>query len=311
MNRITSLVLRFRPDDVNSQSGFDAALAGQAGEAAQQRLEERGETEDRDVANALEFVEESPGKPRNELGQFTKVEPESPEEPEAVAPEEPASESDERDARIEALEKQLADSQSFIGQRNNELGSLREELAELRGRVEERSVQPTRSFSGDDVERLVEQHGGAGAMRRVIEAGASEDVEEEVLEAWFEEDPFEANKFMVQRAAILQRLEAEQTAPAAPTQPQADPDLEALATRERFAAAARGVRDQIGQQRWDVVKNVLPQAIDEAPESLQKMLLSNDPAQRVEGLGIIAHLAEGRVIAGATEQAKEIGRAHV
>jgi len=308
--------LRLKPEsDVNLQAGFDAALAEQAGDEAKQRLEERGEQPDRDVQSALEGLTESAeGRPRNERGQFVAAEPESPEEPEEpAAPAEEEPEVEEAPVEPSPLEKQLTDAQQFIGRQSNEVRELREQIAKLEGRFEERSSQPeappTPLVGGEyeALEEMVEERGGAATIQHLVQIGRG-DLIDSALEAWAAE-PEEAGKAAVFAARYYSALAAQDAEPAEPATPaQPDPALQGMIQERQIADAASIVQGELEEAQegsWALIKPVLAQTLSEAPEAIQKMVVSEDANTRVEGLRVAAALAKGRVIADATAKAKE------
>jgi hypothetical protein len=299
--------------DVNTQGGFDALLAEQAGDEAKQRLEEREEQPDRDVQGALEMQTESAeGRPRDEHGRFVAAEPESPEEPEEpAAPEEEEPEAEEVPPEPSPLEKQLTDAQQFIGRQSNEVRELREQVAKLEGRFEERSSQPEAPpapLTGGEyeaLEEMVEARGGAATIQHLVQIGRG-DLIDDALEAWAEEEPGKAAVFGARYYGALAAQDAEPEEPATPAQP--DPALQSMIQERQIADAASIVQGELEEAQegsWALIKPVLAQTLSEAPEAIQKMVVSEDANTRVEGLRVAAALAKGRVIADATAKAKE------
>lgn len=315
--------------DPNSEAGFLEALAGQAGGTVTDEQRQAATDTDRNVEAALETDADREQK-RDESGRFVKDEPATPAAAEETPPsdeEAPAdSENPELDALLEkydgdavaalaAIDKERREAQSLIGRQAAEVSEsrqLREELAEMRGRMEEMSrarQQPTGDPFGnvtadtvDRLETLYAERGGIAMMSQLANRNASDDMIEAALEVWKEDEPFEAARFasrmdFIQQFGVAPEDAGAEETPAA-TQQQAQ--TPAVASPEQIAASVQAVKQTLGQEWVIVGKEVFP-AFQEAHPSIQNMVVSEDPATREAGINTLAQLARARVISSARE----------
>ena len=133
--------------DVNTDEGFNQALAAQTGRELSSEQLETLQGSDRSVSSGLEIPSESTQQPRDEQGRFAPAAPPEPEVVEGAAPEAAPAQDDpfssiyeklspEEQQEIERVRQEAANAQSLIGKQGNEVGELREKLARIEGRLE-------------------------------------------------------------------------------------------------------------------------------------------------------------------------------
>lgn len=293
------------PDfDVNTDSGFTAALAGLAGsELPEERLDSLEEG-DRTIANGLTTTEESAQPPRDGQGRFTPAtQPEEPAEEEGEAPEE--EEDAEQAPDPDPSEKQLADAQVFIGRQSAEIGELREKLARLEGRLDQAALTPQAplpQYSADDIAERVLETSGPAVIQQLAEAGVPDGhpYYEEAFKAWVEEDPGAATSWYTRYVTALNQPEPAQQAP----QDEFVSGLKAEAQLNgTIAAVAAGFEPAV----WASIKDHLIPALqdDGTPQIVKDAIVSEDPAVQRQGVEALAAFARTRAITEATKTAQQ------
>lgn len=319
--------------DVNTDAGFNAALAGLAGveitedaQRALDALEERNTS----VAAGL-TTEESvrPPQPRDASGRFAPAatEPEQ-EEPEGAAPavEEGGEQEDpwgsvpqELREEFERVRQERDHAQTLIGRQSAEVGEVRQQMAELRGRLDavmqtQAQAPPAPAPFVDErtveaVETAVAERGGPAVMQWALDARP--DLEEIVLDAWYTVDERGARRFEARREAAQMLMAQQEQQPQQAAQP--DPILADLRRERQMGATLQQVRSQVesgafaaaGIQpgEWGAIKDQLVPALEAAPGFIQNAVVSDDPNTQFEGMKALVQLARGRAVAAATAQA--------
>lgn len=309
--------------DPNSDAGFNALLARQAGvELSSDKLEELQGSET-SVKAGLTF-EESAGQPRDEQGRFAPAAPPA-EDAQGAAPAEAEAQQEEVDPLVslaaslldkhdgdaeaavaEALQGADPAAQSMIGRQANEMGMLRQELAELRGRLEgyqAAAQQPVPQpvglpdpSMGEGLSNMVAEHGGPATVSWA--ANNRPDLIDQAIKAWGEYEPFEAASFRQDYMAGLQIHQA---------QPANDPVLEDIRLERGVASAIDMVRNGLTDGEWLAVKDHLMPALERAPKMVVDSIVSPDPNVQRDGAHLLVELAKGRVVASAqAEAAKQV-----
>jgi len=291
------------PQDVNSQTGFEAALAAR-GLGPMAPLEPEGEDPDRFAPT----VEDLPGDeapeaeaPAPEAGE---VEPQEPEQDPAVAAFLAQHEGDAEAALLAALQER-DNAQSLIGRQGNELGDLRDTVARLEGRLDEQQAyaqqgplpEPVSDELTASLETMFEEQGPANAMNWLAENRP--DLIETGINVWSEQDPFSAGRFAARYDNFLLEEEA-MAAQAEEPQQQGDPILDQMRAREQFSMLTEAARQQLNvdDASWPTVReHVVPAFNDEATSPLIKnAIISPDPGTQLEGMKAIVQLAQGRAV---------------
>lgn len=284
--------------DLDTDEGFGAALAALAGGGEAPAVEEPAAQE-----------ESTPeGQPRDEQGRFAAEAPpaevpqegaaspaaqeESTTDPWADAPEALRSE-------YERVKREAAEAQSLIGRQGNELGTLRQEIEQVKARLETPAtpttpppVPGTASPDVEAVEAMVSDQGGQAAMNWV--ANNRPDLIDATLEAWAIEDPVAAAAF-AGRMAAYEAMQEYQPA-AAPNNVEAN-----------FQQGMATVRSE--RSDWEAIKDHLNPALEEAPAIIRNNVMSEDAATQLEALRGLAEIARYRALAQATGQAIETRQA--
>lgn len=308
-------------ESVNSQAGFDAALAGKGIEP------EEGETsEDTSIASGLETVE--PGVARGPDGKFVAkaaapAKPETPvqqQDTSADADQQVTSDDPEVAAYLEryngdpaAALKAAANQSSVLGRQGQELGTLRETVAELRGMVTALTATTAAAASPATVytdEQIEERAGGliqskgysdaaTDAANLSLQPGGDERLLRSIYEQWSIEDPWEANNFLADFRAF-QRTSALQ--PAA----KEDPFVENLKADVGIDLTIKTLAAELGDA-WAHAAPKMGEALDAMPPQVGAMIADEDPAIRLAGARLVADRAT--LLAGApaptTEQDTE------
>lgn len=303
--------------DPNSDAGFNALLAQQAGAEVPEGVLEALEDSDTTVAAGLTTEESTQERPRDELGRFAPA-AQQPEEPEGAAPEpqtDPwANVSPELREEFERTRQERDHAQTLIGRQSGELGELRQAQARLEGRLEEMSrhqAAPQAPAVPPDLDRLSDlyaQRGPQGMMGWVIDNAPG--WIEEAEDLWALDDPQGAREFT--KARLQHEAAFSQPAPAAPAAPAPSPlgeyapFLEQMKLDHDIAATLGEVRGQVGAE-WDVVKDHLVPVLeaDETPAIIKNAVASPDEATRLQGMTALVQLARGRAIAQATAQVSD------
>lgn len=322
-------------ENVNTDAGFLAALAEQAGTTVPEETLDRVQESDRTVNGGL--TEESAQTPnRDDIGRFAKSETaaEPGKEAEGAAPAEakPAGQEEQTDPELQALLERhggdasaaLADAlrqnkeaQSLVGRHANEVGELRAAQAKLEGRLEELSRQkatpepapvPITAADIQNLEQKTLDHGGQQMMNWVV--NNRPDMIEQAIDVWAQDDPVAAGRFAVRYEMNLAASQQTRTAETTTAQPN---ETLALMAREReLGASLAEVKTAMSQTpegvaRWDTVKDHLVPALadDSTPSIIKNAVVSEDAATRLQGISALVSLAEGRAIREATARATE------
>ena len=299
--------------DPNTESGFNAALAKSVGsELSSEQIEEMSGS-DTDVLSGL-TTEES--RPRDEHGRFLPKPEAEPVEEAGAAPAE--AEQQEPDPVQEVIEqhggdaaaalvaalKERDEAQSLIGRQGNEVGDLRQQLAELKGRFEQAqehvpAVSPVPfldAATSEGIENMVAEQGGHATMSWVVENRP--DLIDAVVNSWKVEDPVGAAEFVARKAAYetMSQFQPQAVTP--------DPILEDLRTEKAIAVALDSAKEGLTEGEWTAIKPFLPDELSKAPQIIQGAIMSPDKDTRQQGINALVQLTKGRAIAEATAQAK-------
>lgn len=293
--------------DVNTDSGFLAALGRQAGnEVAVEELD-RVQGSDRDVMSAIEYEGTESARreqPRDDSGRFASRQPESEEVPaEGAAPE--ATEQQESDPwdgvpeevrqQFEAKVKEAEEAQKLIGRHSGEVGELREKLARLEGRIDERQsasqqATPVTPEAIEHVENLVAERGGQVAMQWAIQNAPH--LIDSTLEAWGVDDPVAAARFAVryERALLDQGGNRETN-----QQVQEDPAVawarEQATTQERNRSYSEAMQKvKITHEALDQLEPHVGKVLRENP-LVKNAVVSDDHETRVTAFATLVQLA--------------------
>ena len=269
--------------DVNSQEGFDKALAAKLGKDLPDGYVPAQSTS---ISDGLTFGAERPRDP--ETGRFLPDQkpetPEAPAPPEALeapaAPEAPAVPTAEE--RLAALEKQLQDSQEMIGRQAQEIGQLRQQP------VQQQPAQPIPYVSQEQAEQVyswVEQAGFKDAMLWTIQNNPS--MHDVVLQAGRDMDLPEAREYEI-NLRVQEALMAQQARQ--PQAPAEDPFVTQLKTGEAMKAVVakiKGDTPDFAQLQPNVQK-----ALQE--HSMLADLVASGEAEKMEqGLRLATGVARG------------------
>jgi hypothetical protein len=307
--------------DVNTEQGFNEALAASAGrELSSDDLAkiEALKGSDRSIAAGLETPEST--RPRDDAGRFVATpEAPAPAAPTPAAPVTPVegaappAEQEDPVAKLlaeydgdanKALAAQLeksANLESVLGRQGEELGSLRqlpEQLAELRGRVEGMAqtapaaapqpfvsaAQIGQAFSeSDDPDR-----DGPAIMEWVVENAP--DMIEQTVRVWKDYDPVGAADFAARKAFYEEVEKNKATPPASVATP--DPWVEAQKFKEAIGGAVASSRKDIPDAEWEKLRPIIADEITKAPEFLKKAIA--EESSRAEALGEIIAKSQAR-----------------
>src|SRR5215831_9912555 len=273
--------------DVNSQTGFEAALAAR-GLGPMAPLEPEGEAQDRLVPATQDLPGEEPQAdvPAPEAGE---TEPEAePEQDDAVAAF-LAEHGGDPQAALGALLVERENAQGLIGRQGNELGDLRQSVARLEGRLDEQQAyaqqeplpEPVTEELTASIETMFEENGAQQSMNWLAENRP--DLLETGISVWSEIDPFQAGRFAARYDNFLQE-------------------------EEQFTQLTEAARNQlqISDEAWPLVReHVVPAFNDEATSPLIKnAIISPDPNTQFQGMMEIVRDAHGRAIAAQQSQAE-------
>ncbi len=309
--------------DVNTDAGFLAALGKAAGRTVDEETLSKVEESDRSVARGLEIAEEEsarPGQPRDgETGRFVRqpVEPPAPQEGVALEDEEQddpiaallGQYDGDANAALAAAIKERDNAQSLIGRHSAEVGELRERLAKMEGRLEERAAAPAApapQITSQDIAWLDEQvaeHGGRDVMGWVIDNAPH--LIDAATEAWGRDDrpgaAFEAARF----ATRLETFETREPQPE--SRRQEDPTLAEIKMERALGAAIANLRSSMSEGEWEAISPHIPAVLEDAntPDLIKKAVFSDDEKLRQQGFQSLEQLARGRAIAAATQAARK------
>ena len=314
--------------DVDSDAGFMAALAEQAGvEVPEGRLESLA-TEDRSIAAGLAAGLDS-GQPRDEGGRFAPAATESGEGTPAEGPAEgqPAEGEPEVDpavtalleahggdanAALAALARERDNAQSLIGRQGQELGELRNAQARMEGQLEALlagAASPAEPLTPvvtnetlEGLESMAEERGSRAMMEWVIDNRP--DLIDHAIEVWHADDPLAAQRFAVKYDRNLESATQEPPQQAAP---QSDPFIEGLRQEAIFTQSVDRARASLGiaEQEWPSIRDHVIPAFEDAGTSplIKNAIVSDDETQRHQGMEALLQLARNRAISAAGAEA--------
>lgn len=301
-------------ENVNSEAGFEAALARKAGttDALEGRettnvgttiadgltvgtdddplaaLRARYEEQAGDTPNADE--EETPDEEDTEEAQTSDVDPNIT----ALL----AKHGGDPVAALAELNDRFTNAQSVIGRQGNELGQVRQEIAELRGEL--RGVTSSISSSAaqvttDDISEMISSRGGANVAMWAIQNGDDALVEATIRE-WAKQNELEGESTFEPLAFRQDWLafKASQNAPK-PTEdaPTRDPYAARLEQQEQMSGALGVLQAQ--SPDWETFAPHLMTALENSPKAVLEMVTSQDPQVQLDGMSLVADRA--RVIA--------------
>jgi hypothetical protein len=321
--------------DLDTEAGFNTFLARQAAggedlsDEAQAALDAMTEGSS-DIKDGLTYGEES--RPRDEHGRFApKEQPVAEPEEEGAAPAVEAREEEntalteflarhggDPSAALEAALKENEEAQKLIGRHATEVGEtrkeqqeLRDELNQLKGRVE---AAPQQQFNLPPASEVEERGAGpngdgSGFQAEWARAAQSGDLNylEMVKDIWKQYDPGEALETWFTFQRELERMTVEKTEPAAA--PERDPLLVEMDRDRQFKAAVDAVRATKNEQDWKLVAPELNTALESAPKVVLKAIGSADAEEQQEGIEALYEIAKARKIAQATATATEEAQA--
>lgn len=286
-------------ENVNSESGFESALAEKVGRT--EELEARPDVPSTSVADGLVVAGTEP-KPAPE----SEVELEDEDTPDD---DEDAGGSSELEALLEKhggnaiaalaeVEDRRKNAESKIGQQGNEMGQLRRELDELRGEVKTRielaptQTAPLPSVSADDLEEMIAEHGGMNTALWAV--NNRPDLYDKVHKIWRVEEPDEASDFRLDYKLHVQKQELEKATATAAGQPDewvASQKQQALINQALSAVQAESPED------WPLIADHMLAALEQVPQRVAAMVVSDDADERLDAVRIVADKA--RIISGA------------
>lgn len=311
-NTAEGLEIPAADEQVNSEAGFAAALAGKGVEP------DEGDTStDTSVALGLETVE--PGANRGPDGRFAPAKPDTPAQPQDTSTERGASVVTSDDPAIADYlakyggdpEKALAaavEAQRLIGRRDEERDTLREQVAKLTGIVETlqataTALPPQAVLTDEQVEEravgLVESQGGffqAATLAANESITGDARIYDSIIERWALESPIQATRFDTD----FQLWKREQAAP--PSAP--DPWVEEQKTATGMEGTILALKKELGEETWAQVAPKMGDALDAMPPQVAAMIADNDPAIRLAGTRLVADRAT--LLAGAAPQVQEV-----
>lgn len=284
-------------ENVNSEAGFEAALAAKTGRT--EELEGREPVLSTSIAEGLveagteaaaaeevEEVEETPAE-----GEEQEVEDEGEPSPDVAALLE-KHEGDAEAALAEALERHK-NAESLIGRQGNDLGKLREEIAELRGEVKaQRELAPTaqqqaQPMSSEDLEEMVAEHGGQAVALWAV--NNRPDLYDRVHRIWRVDEPDDAADFRLEYKLHQQRLELQAAQAAAGTQQQPDEWVAAQKQQATINSTLAAVSTEA--EDWDTIAPHMLAALEQVPQRVAAMIVSDDPEERLDAVRIVADKA--------------------
>lgn len=309
--------------DPNTDAGFNALLAEKVGRELSSEDLEKISGSDTSVAAGL--VEEESAQTRDDKGRFA---PAAPVETEGAAPEGAEQEDPVEKLAASLLEKhggdtgaaladavrQQKEAESLIGRHSEEVGNLRKQnedfaaqLARLEGKYEGfTQARPDPATGGppvtfDQLEQGFasgEENAGRATMQWVLDNRF--DLMDDAVKIWARYEPFEAALFQSRFERELDKGMEQKPA----TAPAEDPRLQTVLLRESLNTALTEAKQGFSDSEWTAVRPFINEAMDSAPETVQNMLVSSDPALQKQGMGLVTELAKGRAIASAITKLK-------
>lgn len=314
-------------ENVNSEAGFEAALAAKTGRT--EELEGREPTVSTSIAEGL--VEAGTTAARDEqTGRFTPAgeeqegEEETPAEgeeqeeveDEGLSPEVQSllekHDGDAEAALAEALERHK-NAESLIGRQGNDLGKLREELAELRGEVKaQRELAPAaqqqaQPMSSEDLEEMVAEHGGQAVALWAV--NNRPDLYDRVHRIWRVDEPDDAADFRLEYKLLQQRQELQAAQAATGTQ---QPDEWVAAQKQQATINATLGAVSTEAEDWDTIAPHMLAALEQVPQRVAAMIVSDDPEERLDAVRIVADkariLSVGKAAAATKQKETAVAR---
>lgn len=303
-------------ENVNSESGFEAALARKAGTT--EVLEAREPELSTSIAEGLTVGTDDPI--RDLQGRYAAAAGDTPEEDEDT-PDEGTDEGAAPDldpsvaallekhggdpvAALAELNERFTNAQTVIGRQGNELGQVRTEVAELRGRVEGiasvTAQQPQQQLTADDISEMVASSGGASTAMWAVQNG-DDNLVEAVVREWAKQNELEGEGTFEPLAFRQDWLafKAKQAQPAPQVTPQRDPYAQRLEQVDQMSGALGVLQSQSAD--WDTFAPHLMAALEASPKAVLEMVNSHDPQVQLDGMSLVADKA--RVIASTTAAA--------
>lgn len=301
-------------ENVNSEAGFEAALARKAGTT--DALEGREttnvgttvadgltvETDDDPLAALRARYEEQAGDTPNADEEETPEEEDTTEGAPSDVDQNIAALLDKHGgdpvAALAELNERFTNAQSVIGRQGNELGQVRQEIAELRGElrgVTSTIASPATQVTTDDISEMIATRGGANVAMWAIQNGDDALVEATIRE-WAKQNELEGESTFEPLAFRQDWLafKASQNAPN-PTEgaPTRDPYAARLEQQEQMSGALGVLQAQ--SPDWETFAPHLMTALENSPKAVLEMVTSQDPQVQLDGMSLVADRA--RVIA--------------
>lgn len=276
---------------VNTNAGFEAAMAAKGIER-----EQADSLTDTDVSSGLTYA-------RDEAGRFTSSPPveEAPDEADPLEQYIMSQHGGDVQAALAALYQENTNQKSVIGRQGRELGDVRaqrEELAELRGRVETLQqfaiAPPVEHMSGEQADEyaaeLIQRHGYTEAATQAanIAFNSGDDtVYGKVIDQWNLEEPYQALTHVADFRAWQRSNEVVAQVPAA------EPDewVAEQKTVQALREPLEKLSSDLGEERWGVVAPRMEAALEALPQGVAELVVSDDPETSYQGLQIVAERA--------------------
>ncbi len=264
-------------EEVNSDHGFEAAMAAKVGKT--EEFEGREPTLSTSIAEGL--IEAGAGASAIEEPEVEEVEEDDLEEQEEQEEPEEESAPDPWQVRYEEAQK-------VIGRQGNELGQERQarQALEQRFAAYEARSAPSSQLSGEQVQEVADdmivEHGEVQAALSALNQDPSERLYKAVMRSWAMEDPIAAQDFN------LEYREAKRGA-SQPQGPTTDPWVEGQKQAASITAAFSQVKEEA--KDWDTIESFMLPALEEVPQRVASMVGSRDPEERLDGVRIVADRA--------------------
>lgn len=296
-------------ENVNSDAGFEAALARKAGTT--DVLAERDAPTSTTVADGLTT---GPAQPFSPAPADTEEDEED--TPAGTTEEENSFHEDpnlnallekhdgDPVAALAELNERFANAQSLIGRQGHDMGQLRTELAELRGMVQaQRELvtapqQQPQVFDADDIAELVANQTGQGAALWAVQNGDDRLVEA-VIREWSRqaelegEGTFEPLAFRQDWIAFKNQQAAAAAEQARTKEPPKDDPALAWARQQAGVQQYSSVLDKVEAESpdWDTFSPHMMSALEQSTPRVLAMVNSSDPEEQYEGTKIVAQTA--------------------
>lgn len=277
--------------DVNTQEGFDKALAAKFGRDLPEGYNPSPSTA---ITDGLDF-----GQPRDpQTGQFLPKAPEGPAvtapydqeaPPPPAAPAEtppPAAPETTPADELAALRKQVEDAQSFIGRQAEELGQLRQAVQQQPVQLPAAPIPYVDQEQAEQIYAWVENAGFKNAMLWTIQNNPG--LHDVVLQAGRDMDNPEAREYeinlRVQEALMAQQAQAPQA------QQGADPFVAQLKQQDAMKTVVTKIKADTPD--FADLQPHVTKALEEQP-LLAELVTSGDPQRMEQGLRLAAGVARG------------------